>query len=149
MTETTATASAPLPLSQSEEQTWAMLAHLSVLINLITGFLGALGALLIYIIFRDRSRYVAYHALQSMIFQLICWGGSGLLIGLMWAIVGLLSIVLVGIVLIPIACVLTPLFLLLPVVGLIYGIIGAIQTSQGEDFKYWLVGDWVRGTLTE
>jgi len=30
----------------------------------------------------------------------------------------------------------------------IYGIIGAIQVNQDQDFKYWLVGDWVRSTLT-
>ena len=29
----------------------------------------------------------------------------------------------------------------------IYGIVGAVQTSQGQDFKYWIVGDWARGTL--
>jgi hypothetical protein len=23
-----------------------------------------------------------------------------------------------------------------------------VQCSQGQDFRYWLVGDWVRGTLT-
>ncbi len=32
--------------------------------------------------------------------------------------------------------------------AVIYGIIGAIQVNQGQDFKYWLVGDWVRSTLT-
>jgi hypothetical protein len=29
----------------------------------------------------------------------------------------------------------------------VVGIIGAIRTSQGQDFKYWWVGDWVRGVL--
>jgi uncharacterized protein len=37
---------------------------------------------------------------------------------------------------------------LLPIGAVIYGVVGAVQTSQGQDFKYWLVGDWVRGTLT-
>lgn len=138
----------PLPMSATEERTWSMLAHLSVLTNLVTGFLGPVVALVIYLMFRDRSRYVAYHALQSMIFQLIWWGGGGILIGVMWAIVGALSAIIVGIVLIPIACVATPLLLLMPLVALVYGTIGGIQTSQGDDFSYWLVGDWVRGTLT-
>lgn len=136
------------PLSQDEERTWAMLSHLSVLVNLITGFLGPFVAVIIYLIFRDRSRYVAYHSLQSFIFQLIWWGGGGILVGIVWAITGLLSAVVIGIVLIPIACVLTPLFLAMPLVALVYGAVGGIQTSQGQDFRYWLVGDWVRGTLT-
>jgi hypothetical protein len=28
------------------------------------------------------------------------------------------------------------------------GIYGGIQTSQEQDSKYWLVGDWTRSTLT-
>jgi uncharacterized protein len=136
------------PLSPGDERAWAMVAHLSVLSNLITGFLGPVVALLIYLIYKDRSRYVAYHSLQSFIFQLIWWGGSGVLIGLMWAVTGVLSALIVGVLLIPIALLLTPVFLLMPLGALIYGIIGGIQCSQGQDFKYWLVGDWVRGTLT-
>jgi len=138
----------PQPLSPGDERTWAMVAHLSVLTNLITGFLGPVVALLIYLIYKDRSRYVAYHSLQSFVFQLIWWGGAGVLIGLMWAVTGILSALIVGILLIPIALLLTPVFLLMPLGALVYGVIGGIQCSQGQDFKYWLVGDWVRGTLT-
>jgi hypothetical protein len=36
----------------------------------------------------------------------------------------------------------------MPLGSLIYGLIGGLQAYQGQDFKYWLVGDWVRGTLT-
>lgn len=147
-TPTPAAQTAPLPMTANEERTWAMLSHLSVLTNLITGFLGPIAALVIYLMFRDRSRYVAYHALQSMIFQLIWWGGGGVLIGVMWAAVGILSALIVGIVLIPIACIFTPIIGLMPIAALVYGTVGGIQTSQGEDFRYWLVGDWVRGTLT-
>jgi uncharacterized Tic20 family protein len=125
-----------------------MLAHLSTLLNLVTGFGGPIAALIIYLVYKDRSRYVAYHALQAMVFQLIWWFGGGVLIGLMWAIVGGLSMILVGIILIPLALLLTPVLLLLPTGALVYGVIGAVQVNQGQDFKYWLVGDWVRGTLT-
>ena len=134
----------PEPLSRSDEKTWAMVSHLSVLVNLVSGLLGPVTALIIYLAYKDRSRYVAYHSLQSLIFQLIWWVGGGMLAGITWAVSGVLSVVLIGILLMPIAC----LFSLLPVGALIYGIIGAMQTSQGQDFKYWLIGDWVRGTLT-
>jgi uncharacterized Tic20 family protein len=130
------------PLSPADERTWAMLAHLSVLLNLITGFLGVGAALLIYFIYKERSRYVAYQAMQAFLFQLVFWAGGGLLIGVMWAIVGALSAILIGILLIPFAVVLTFLFLIMPVVALVYGIVGSIQTSNGEDFRYWLIGDW-------
>jgi len=135
-------------LAPGDERTWGMLAHLSTFINLLTGFGGPIAALIIYMVYKDRSRFVAYHAMQAMVFQLICWFGGGALIGLMWAIVGILSAFLVGVVLIPVAIVFTPILALLPIGALIYGTIGAVQVSQGQDFKYWLAGDWVRGTLT-
>ena len=135
----------PAPLTPSEERTWAMLAHLSILLNLITGLLGLVGALAIYLIYQNRSRYVTYHALQSLIFQLIVWLGGGILTGISWTITGLLSAILIGLICIPFALMVT----VIPLAGVVYGIIGGIQCSQGQDFRYWLVGDWVRGTLTE
>lgn len=131
-----------------DERTWALLAHGTVLLNLVTGFLGPIAALIVYFIARGQSRYVAYHAMQSFVFQLITWYGGGLLMGLMWGFTGLLSLVVVGLFLIPIACVLSLVIGVLPFGGLLYGLWGALETSQGKDFKYWLVGDWVRGTFT-
>jgi hypothetical protein len=119
-----------------------MLAHLSVLLNLVTGFLGVAAALVIYLVYKDRSRYVAYQSMQAFLFQLIFWAGGGLLIGVMWAVVGALSAVLIGLLLIPFAALLTLVFLLMPLLALVYGVVGAIQTSNGEDFRYFLVGDW-------
>jgi uncharacterized Tic20 family protein len=121
-----------------------MLAHLSVLLNLVTGFLGVIAALVIYLIFKDRSRYVAYQSMQAFVFQLIWWAGGGLLIGLIWAVTGMLSAVLIGILCIPFALLGTLLVGLLPLAALVYGVYGALETNKGADFRYWLVGDWVR-----
>ena len=132
------------PLTPSEERSWAMLAHLSILLNLVTGLLGLVGALVIYLVYKDRSRYVGYHALQSLIFQLIVWLGGGALAGIAWTITGILSAVLIGLICIPLALIIS----LIPLAGVVYGVIGGIQCSQGQDFRYWLVGDWVRGTLS-
>lgn len=133
----------PAPLSQSEERTWAMLAHLSVLVNLFTGVLGPFVALGIYLVFANRSKYVAYHAMQSFLFQLLWWYG----LGIVWGVTGLLSAVVIGILLIPLACVLTPVFLIGMAIAPVVGIVGAVKTSQGQDFRYWWAGDWVRGVL--
>ena len=131
------------PLSPSDEHTWAMLAHLSVLANLVTGFLGPVAALIIYLVFKDRSRYVAYQSMQSFIFQLIWWVGGGVIVAIAWTVSGVLSAILIGLLCFPVACILS----FIPLGALVYGIIGAVQCSQGQDFKYWLVGDWVRDTL--
>jgi uncharacterized Tic20 family protein len=133
----------PEPLSASDERTWAMLAHLSVLANLVTGILGPVIAIIIYLVFQDRSRYVAYHAMQAFIFQLIWWVGGGALAAAAWTISGILSAIIIGCCLMPFALLIS----LIPLGALIYGSIGAIQTGQGQDFKYWLIGDWVRGIL--
>lgn len=134
-------------LSPSDERTWAMVAHLSVLANLVTGFLGPVVALIIYLVYKDRSRYVAYQSMQAFVFQLIWWVGGGALIGLIWAITGVLSAIIIGMLCIPFAILFTIGLAILPLGSLVYGVIGAIETSQGRDFRYWLVGDWVRDTL--
>jgi uncharacterized Tic20 family protein len=145
---TAATKLPPNQLGPGDERTWGMLAHLSVLVNLVTGFGGPIAALIIYLVYRNRSKFISYHALQSLIFQLVGWYGGGTRIGIMWAILGVLSALLIGIVLIPFALVFTLICGLLPLGTLIYGCYGAYQVSQGKDFRYWLVGDWVRGTLS-
>ncbi len=136
-------AQAPVPVSGQEERTWGMLAHLSVLLNLITGFFGGIAALIIYLIYKDRSRFIAYHAMQSLIYQAITWLGAGLVAAVLIGIGTAL-----GILIIPLLCLIPGfLILLVPPASLIYSIIGAVKVNNGEDFRYWQVGDWVRGIL--
>lgn len=131
------------PLSPADERVWAMLSHLSILLNLVTAFLGPVAPLVIYLAYKDRSRYVAYQAFQSFIFQLVWWVGGGALAGAFWAMTGVLIGLGVGVFCIPLAC----LFTVLPLAALGYGILGALECSQGRDFRYWLIGDWVQKTL--
>lgn len=116
-----------------------MLSHLSILLNLFTGILGPITALIIYLVFKDRSRYVAYQSMQSFVFQLVFFVVAGALTAVVWLITIPLMFLLVGFCLVPLAI----LFSLIPIAALIYGVVGAIQTAQGDDFRYWLVGDWV------
>ncbi len=130
---------APAPLSPSSARTWAMLSHLSILLNLFTGFLGPIVALVIYLVFRDRSKYVAYQSMQSFVFQLVFFVGAGALAAILWVVTLPLMLLIIG-------CCLAPLALLvsiIPFAAVIYGVVGAIQTGQGDDFRYWLVSDWV------
>lgn len=132
-------------LPTPEERQWAMLAHLSILLNLLTGLGGPVAALLIYLVYRERSRYVAFHALQSLVFQLIAWVGGGALAAILAALATLLTAVVIGLFLWPVAC----LVGLVPLAALGYGIIAGVACSRGEDFRYWLVGDWVANTFVE
>ncbi len=137
----------PSPLSDADARTIAMLAHLSVLLNLVTGFLGVIAPLVIYLIYKERSRYVAFQAMQSFVFQLIWWAGGGLIIGAVWAVTGALSAIFIGLLCVPFALIITVLAGLMPVVALVYGVYGGIEANAGKDFKYWLIGDWVSRTV--
>lgn len=131
----------PAPLSPADEKQWAMLAHLSVWVSVFTAFLGALAAFVIYFIYKDRSRFVAYHALQAGIMQSIFWLGGSVLAVLAGAGT---AIPVIGLVCIPFICI----FSLMPLGALIYGTMAGIQVNNGQDFKYWMIGDWVQSTLT-
>lgn len=127
----------------AEERQWAMLAHLSVLLNLATGLGGPIAAFLIYLFYRERSRYVAFHALQSLVFQLFAWVVAGVVAGVIWALAIALTALVVGMCLYPFACLIS----LIPLGALVYGIVAAIACSRGEDFRYWLIGDWVAASF--
>ncbi len=121
-----------------------MLAHLSILLNLITGMLGPIAALGIYLLYKDRSQVVAYHAMQALLFQLIAWLGGGALAAAAFALSGILSAILIGLLCLPFAF----LTLLIPLGALVYGVVAAIQVGQGNEFDYLLVADMARSIIS-
>ena len=127
-------------LERSEESTLSMFAHLGIFLNLFTGLLGLLPPLIIYFAYKDRSRYVAYQALQALVFQGVFFFGAAILAGIAWALSAILTIVIVGLCGFPIALLQT----LIPIGALVYAIVAAVDSYNHRDFKYWLVGDWVR-----
>ncbi len=129
-------------LSTSEENTLAMFAHLSILLNLVTGFLGLVPAVVIYFAYRDRSRYVAYQSLQAIVFQLVYFFGAAIVAGVVAVVSTPLTFICIGFFGLLIALLLA----LIPIGALIYGIVAAVDTYHGRDFQYWLVGQWVRKT---
>ncbi|HKH10551.1 MAG TPA: DUF4870 domain-containing protein [Rubrobacter sp.] len=117
-----------------DEETWSALAHLSVFLNLLTGFLGPVGALVIWLMYKDRSQRVAFHALQSLWYQ-VAWMVI-LVIG--WTITVFLMIVLVGFLLVPVMIVAS----LVPFVHMAYA---AYKVNQGVDYRYPWISDLVGG----
>ena len=88
-------------ISAQEERTWSVLSHLSMFLNLFTGFLGPIAALIIWLVYKDRSQRVAFHALESMWYQI----GWLVILALGRTVTGLLLVVLIGFVLIPVMAV--------------------------------------------
>jgi uncharacterized Tic20 family protein len=112
-------------MSAQDERTWSILAHLSMFLNLVTGFLGPVTALIIWLVYRDRSPRVAFHALQSMWYQI----GWLVILAVGWTITALLLVVLIGIVLIPVMAIVS-------VVPFAHAGYAAYRVSQGADYRY-------------
>ena len=121
-------------MGSRDENTWSALAHLSIFLNLFTGFLGPVGALVIWAMYKDRSPRVAFHALQSLWYQ-VAWMVI-LVVG--WTLTTFLMIVLVGFLLVPVMIVVS----LVPFVHMAYA---AYKVNQGVDYRYPWISDLVAG----
>ncbi|MBI3467095.1 MAG: DUF4870 domain-containing protein [Planctomycetes bacterium] len=112
----------PTPLAPGlptdEEKLWGMLAHVSALLMLASAVGQFIAPLVIYIIYKDKSKFIAFHALQSLYWQL--------------------AILLVGVVICGVGVLVT-----IPL-GLIMAIVAGIKAYDGELYEYWVVGEWAR-----
>jgi uncharacterized Tic20 family protein len=119
-------------MTAQDERTWSIIAHLSVLLELVG--LMPFGALLVWLIYKDRSQKVRFHALQALWFQ-IAW----ILILVVYTLVSLvLSLVIIGIF----------MFFLLPIlalVPLVHGCYAAYQVSKGVEYRYPYIADRIEG----
>jgi len=148
---------------EADEWTTAALAHASVLVTFILAFAGGVGALAgllvplaIYLSYRDRSRFIAFHALQSLAYQSLGIVLYVLLVAVLattvtvaWVITGLLSVAIIGFLLVPLALLVTAFMVIhllgIPVIWAGYGLYAGYQVYVGGSFRYWLLGEWVEG----
>lgn len=145
-----------------QERNWAAIAHASTLLSIVVGLAtGGLGSIFlaliplgIFVAFREKSRYVAFHALQATTLQLVsvivyAIGLVALIIFtiLAWLVSGLLTIVLVGVLLMPLALLITLLLvafaLLFPLAVMGYALYAAVETGRGINFHYAWLGEWL------
>jgi uncharacterized protein len=114
-------------MSPQDEQTWSILAHLSVLVM-------PFGALVIWLVFKDRSQKVGFHALQALWYQ-IAW----IVILTAYSLIStVLMLVIIGFF----------MFFLLPFlvfVPIIHGCYAAYQVSKGVDYRYPFIADRLEG----
>ena len=119
-------------MTAQDERTWSIIAHLSVLLELVG--LMPFGALLVWLIYKDRSQKVRFHALQALWYQ-IAW----ILILVVYTLVSVvLSLVIIGIF----------MFFLLPILALVpivHGCYAAYQVSKGVEYRYPYIADRIEG----
>lgn len=105
-----------------DERQFAMFAHMSAIAaSLVTGFaLGFIGPLVIWMVKKDESEFVADQAKEALNFQLtllivvvLCWAGVIASCGILFFLPGL------------------PF-----VLQLIFGIIGGMKANEGERYRY-------------
>ena len=119
-------------MSPQDERTWSIVAHLSVLAGLVG--LMPLGALIIWLVYKERSRRVGFHALQALWYQ-VAW----LVIRVVgWLVTLVLSFVLIGLLFIPV-------MLIASLVPLVHGCYAAYRVSQGVDYRYPFIADRIDG----
>ncbi len=122
-------------LGAQDEKTWSIVAHLSVLAALVG--LMPFGALLVWLLYKDRSARVRFHALQALWYQ-IAWIGILLVYVFVTVILSILTLGIATIVLVPLA-------FLLGLVPLAHGCYAAYRVSQGEDYRYPFIADRIDG----
>lgn len=119
-------------MSSGDERTWSMLSHLSVLAALIG--LMPLGALIVWLVYKDRSPRVGFHALQALWYQ-VAWLVI-LVVG--WFVTIVLTFVVIGFLLIPV-------MLVASIVPLVHGCYAAYKVYNGEDYRYPYIADRIDG----
>jgi len=133
--ETTGMAGQSGTMSVQDEKMWSMLAHLSILLNLITGIGGLIGALVIWLVYKDRSPRVGFHALQSLWYQ-VAWI---VILAVGWTITTILTFITLGI----LGFILIPLMGIVSLVPFVHQCYAAYKVNQGYDYRYPYIADMV------
>jgi len=126
----------PGTMSPQDERTWSMLSHLSVLVWPITGFL-PVAPLIIWLVYKDRSPGVGFHALQSLWYQ-VAWLVIGTVGGFLATLFTIVTFGL-GIFLV------VPLAVILGLVPFVHQLYAAYKVYQGVDYRYPFIADRIDG----
>lgn len=123
----------PLPPPTREERNLAMLAQLFGLLGFIVSGVGHIVApLVLWYIKREESPFVAFHAMQTTLFQLAMTLGTV-------AVVLVAVVTCVGVVLVPVWL----------VIWLVFSIMGTVAAARGEWSRYPVVGNWVLANVIQ
>jgi uncharacterized Tic20 family protein len=116
--------SAPRYRAQEDDRTIAILTHLSGLVGAIisVGWLGFVGPLVVWFVYRDRNMFLRATAAGSFNFNLSMW----LLNAAAW-------VCLVTVILIPVAIV---LWLLAAVLLVVCHVLAVLRANRGEVYRY-------------
>lgn len=125
----------------------AALAHAAALLNFVLGGVGGIAAAaVIWLTQKEKSAWVAFHGLQSLVFQIIQLILVLVIVGVPWVIGFAFSFITFGLgAIIAVPIMILTMFIGLAALfgGLIYSLYGAYQIYEGREFRYRWIGDWV------
>ncbi len=133
-------------LPTKEERLAAAAAHGGILLNLLTGIGGLVLALILWLHYEGRSKYVGWQALQALVFQgvvLLAGLATGIIAAGLWLLTLLLVHLIVGYCFLPFTVGFSLLFAALFLGSLFYGCAGALASLNGQDFCYRWISDWI------
>jgi uncharacterized Tic20 family protein len=139
-----------------DEKTLAGLAHGSILLGLVSGGIGGIvAALVIWLTQKEKSAYAGAQALQALVYQAI----TLIVTTLVWCCWGLLWVLLIVVpvtsqpyayesapppgIWVGMALMVFPLAVW--ALTILYGLYGAARCFGGHDFKYAIIGNWLKG----
>ena len=131
----------------SDERTMAALAHASAVLNLFAGIGGLIAAFVIWMTQKEKSAWVAFHALQSLVFQAAVLTVTVLVVVLVWIAGFVVSFATIGIgTFVAVPVMILVFFGGMIIIGavVIYALYGAYQIYQGREFRYIWIGDWLQ-----
>lgn len=117
------------PINRSDSRLWAMLSQLAVVLGHVVswGFLGWVGPLIIFLIYKDRDRFVRYHSAEAL---------NGAIAVLIAQVVLTVVITILTVITLGLGSFLFPLVGIPALLQLIFAIIGAVKANQGEYWNY-------------
>ncbi|MEI2713581.1 MAG: DUF4870 domain-containing protein [Nocardioides sp.] len=119
-------ATPPQAMTPGDEKTWSVVAHGAALAAMFfsAGFLGFLGSLVVYLLYRDRGPFVRAHSANSLNIQITMF---------LWLIGLTIAAVVIGILTLGIALiVLIPLLMAAPLFAAVLHIIGLMKANNGD-----------------
>jgi uncharacterized protein len=110
--------------AEADARQWAMFAHLSALLALVTG-LNWLGPLIIYLVKKNDNPFTAEHAREALNFNISVF----IYMAVTVVAIFVLFIVLIGILLIPVA-------IGIGIAWLVFVIIASVRANSGQPYRY-------------
>lgn len=119
----------------AEERQMAMIAHIGgAVLALFTG-LGFIVPLVLYLTKKDQSKFIGFHALQSLILHGVLWA-VGIVLGIITAVsCGIGALVTV------------PIGLIAGIGALVLMIMAGIKANEGQWYMLPVAGDYARKSI--